>query len=62
LIGSPVVYLEFKLFTSAQGYTYAEVKKLLEYKHLEQDQRINPLAHCISVALLRATPFKKWTD
>jgi hypothetical protein len=46
----------------AEGYAYAEVNKLLENKHLEQDQRINPLEPCISLALLRATSFKKWME
>jgi hypothetical protein len=40
----------------------AEVNKLLENKHLEQDQRINPLAPCIAFELLRGTPFMKWTE
>ena len=48
LKGAPVINLEFKLFI-------AEVKKLLENKHLEQYQRINPLAPCIALALLRVT-------
>jgi hypothetical protein len=35
--GSSVIYLEFKLFI-------AEVEELLENEHLEQDQRVDPLA------------------
>jgi hypothetical protein len=46
----------------AEGYANAEVKKLLENEHLEQDQRINPLEPCSSLALLRVTPFKKWLE
>jgi hypothetical protein len=44
--------LEFKLFI-------AEVKKLLENQHLEEDYRINPLATCVAPALLRISLFKQ---
>jgi hypothetical protein len=44
LEGTPIIHLEFKLFI-------ANIKKLLEYKHLEKDQRINPLAPCVALPL-----------
>jgi hypothetical protein len=33
--------------TASEGYAYAEVKKLLDNDHIEQDQRINPLAPAV---------------
>ncbi len=50
-----VVDLKFKLCT-------AEGEKLLENKHLEKDQRINPLTPCIALALLRIALIKKWAE
>jgi hypothetical protein len=44
----------------AEGWAYAEVKKLLENEHIEKYQRINPLATCIALALLSIALFKKW--
>ena len=38
------------------------LKKLLEYKHFEKDQRIDPLAPCIALALMRIALIKKWTE
>jgi hypothetical protein len=35
------------------------LKKLLEYKHLEKDQRINPLAPCVPPPLLFIVLIKK---
>jgi hypothetical protein len=29
----------------------ANIKKLLDYKHLEKNQRINPLASCVALSL-----------
>ncbi len=52
---SPVIDLEFKFFI-------AQVEKLLEHQHLEQDQRINPLATSIALALLHVTHLKQWTE
>jgi hypothetical protein len=55
LKGAPVIHLEFKLFI-------AEVEKLLENEHLEKDQRINPLAPCIVLALLHIALVKQWAE
>ena len=48
-----VVHLEFKL-------VIAEVEKLLENEYLEQDQRIDPFAVCIALAILSIDLVKKW--
>jgi hypothetical protein len=55
LQGAPVLDLAFKLCT-------AEGEKLLEIKHLEKDQRINPLTPCIALAHLRIALIKKWVE
>jgi hypothetical protein len=46
--------LEFKLFI-------ANIKKLLEYKHLEKDQRINPLAPCVALPPVYVALIKEGT-
>ena len=55
LKGAPVIHLKFKLFI-------AEVEKLLENEHLEKDQRINPFAPCIGLALLDIALVKQWAE
>ena len=55
LKGASVVHLEFKLFI-------AQVEKLLENEHLEKDQRINPLAPCIALALVLIALVKQWGE
>ena len=54
LEGTPIIHLEFKLFI-------ADIKKLLEYKHLEKDQRINPLSPCVTLPLECVALIKKRT-
>jgi hypothetical protein len=46
----------------AEGYAYAQVEKLLENEHLEKDQRINPLAPCIDLALVLIALVKQWAE
>ena len=53
LKGASVVHLEFE-------FVIAEVEKLLENERLEKDQRINPLAPCIALALLSIALVKNW--
>ena len=55
LKGASVVHLEFKLFI-------AQVEKLLENEHLEKDQRVNPLAPCIALALVLIALVKQWSE
>ena len=55
LKGASVVHLEFKLFI-------AQVEKLLENEHLEKDQRVNPLAPCIALALVLIALVKQWLE
>ena len=54
LEGTPIIHLELKLFI-------ADIKKLLEYKHLEKDQRINPLAPCVALPLVYVASIKEGT-
>jgi hypothetical protein len=55
LKGASVIHLEFEL-------VIAEVNKLLENEHLEKDQRINPRAPYIALALLNIALIKKWAE
>jgi len=55
LKGASVVHLEFKLFIS-------QVERLLDNEHFEKDQRVNPLAACIALALVLIALFKQWSE
>ena len=48
-----VIDLKFKLLI-------AEVEQLLENQHLEQNQRIHPLASRVAPSLLRVTSLEQW--
>ena len=50
-----MIYLELRLLI-------AKVEQLLENEHLQKDQRINPLASCIALALMRITLVKQWAE
>jgi hypothetical protein len=47
--------LKFKLLVG-------KVKQLMKNEQLEHDQRIDPLAPCITLALLSISPVKKRTE
>ena len=53
--GKPIIHLEFKLLL-------AEVEKLLENEHLEKEQRLNPLAPCVALAIMRLSLIKQWAQ
>jgi hypothetical protein len=49
-----VVHLGLTLFI-------AQLEKLWENEHLDKDQRVNPLAPCIALALVLIALVKKWS-
>jgi hypothetical protein len=49
-----VIHLEFRLLI-------ANIKKLLEDKHHEKDQRINPISPCVALPLEYVALIKKRT-
>ena len=51
---APIINLVFK-------FIIANIKKLLEYKHLEKGQRINPLTSCFALLLQYVPLIKKRT-